>query len=586
LEHMECDVLVAGSGAGGLSAAIAMAKAGLDVLVVEKADLFGGTTALSGGVLWIPGNRWDPQQGEEARIMARRYLDAEAGETLDSDSVEQFLKNAPHMVEWFERETCVRFVPTQYPDYHPDQPGGAAVGRSILAQSFDIRALGDDMARLRPPLKTITFMGMMFNSSNADLKHFFNVTRSLRSFAYVARRLAAHLWDLLRYRRAVQSTSGNALAARLARSALDAGVSIWTSAPIKHLLVQEGVVVGAEIEREGTIVRVHTRRGVVLACGGFPHDPARLKQAYPHLRRGAQHMSPTPEENTGDGIRLAEQVGGACQTGLPHAAAWMPVSLVPFSNGGHGLFPHLLDRYKPGVIGVNRAGHRFCNESDSYHDVGAAMIRDGASSPDTSMWLLCDRRALRMYGLGVVKPAPVPIGAYLRNGYLIEGSTLVQLAQKTGIDPDALQRTVAEFNADAAQGQDSRFGRGHSAFNRYLADPENRPNPCVAPILQAPFYAVQLHVGDLGTFEGLKTTPWGAVRTDDGAVIPGLYAVGNDRVSVMGGHYPAAGITLGPAMTFGWMTGQHIAQVARAQTRSESLASASTMDRKAVPAHE
>lgn len=225
---------------------------------------------------------------------------------------------------------------------------------------------------------------MMFNSSNADLKHFFNATRSLRSFTYVVRRLVAHLWDLLRYRRAVQSTSGNALAARLARAALDAGVPIWTSAPIKHLLVQAGSVVGAGIEREGTVVRVNARRGVVLACGGFPHDPARMKQAYPHMRRGAQHMSPTPEENTGDGIRLAEQVGGACQTGLPHAAAWMPVSRVPFSNGSYGLFPHLLDRYKPGVIGVNRAGRRFCNESDSYHDVGAAMIRDGSSSPDTS----------------------------------------------------------------------------------------------------------------------------------------------------------------------------------------------------------
>ncbi|MDO9148999.1 MAG: FAD-dependent oxidoreductase [Hydrogenophaga sp.] len=586
LEHMECDVLVAGSGAGGLSAAIAMAKAGLDVLVVEKADLFGGTTALSGGVLWIPGNRWDPQQGDEARVMARRYLDAEAGEALDPEAVESFLRNAPHMVEWFERETCVRFVPTQYPDYHPDQPGGVSVGRSILAQPFDIRALGDDMARLRPPLKTITFMGMMFNSSNADLKHFFNATRSLRSFAYVARRLAAHLWDLLRYRRAIQSTSGNALAARLARAALDVGVPIWTSAPIQRLLMQGGAVFGAEIEREGTIVRVHTRRAVVLACGGFPHDHARLKQAYPHLRRGARHMSPTPDENTGDGIRLAEQVGGVCQTGLPHAAAWMPVSRVPFSNGGHGLFPHLLDRYKPGVIGVNLAGHRFCNESDSYHDVGAAMIRDGASSPVTTMWLVCDRRALRKYGLGAVKPAPVPIGPYLRNGYLIEGRTLVQLAQKTGIDPDALQRTVDEFNEDAAQGHDSRFGRGRSAFNRYLADPENHPNPCVAPILQAPFYAVQLHVGDLGTFEGLRTTPWGAVRTDDGGLVPGLYAVGNDRVSVMGGQYPAAGITLGPAMTFGWMTGQHIAQEVRGHAGSEPLASASKAHRKAVPAHE
>ncbi|WP_372658474.1 FAD-dependent oxidoreductase [Hydrogenophaga sp.] len=570
LEHMECDALVAGSGAGGLSAAIAMAKAGLDVLVVEKAEHFGGTTALSGGVLWVPGNRWDPQQGDEARAMARRYLDAEAGDALDSEAVEQFLQNAPRMVAWFERETCVRFGPTQYPDYHPDQPGGAAVGRSILAQPFDIRALGADMARLRLPLKTITFMGMMFNSSNADLKHFFNATRSLRSFAYVARRLVTHLCDMLRYRRAVQVTSGNALAARLARSALDAGVPIWTSTPIKQLLMHGGAVVGAEIERGGSLLRVHARHGVVLACGGFPHDQARTKQTYPHLRRGGRHLSPTPAENTGDGIRLAEQAGGVCQTGLPNAAAWMPVSRVPFANGEHGLFPHLLDRYKPGVIGVNQAGHRFCNESNSYHDVGAAMVRDGASAADTTVWLICDRRALRAYGLGVVKPAPVPIGSHLRSGYLTEGRTLAELAQRVGIDPAALQASIDAFNADAAQGQDPLFGRGSSAFNRYLADPEHAPNPCVAPIVQAPFYAVQLHMGDLGTFEGLKTTVSGAVRTEAGSVIAGLYAVGNDRLSVMAGHYPAAGITLGPAMTFGWMTGRHIAQAAQTPFTSTS----------------
>ncbi len=362
--ELSCDLLVIGSGAGGLATAIVAKKAGLDVIVVEKEPVFGGTTAYSGGVLWIPGNPQAKAQGiNDTREAARKFLKNETGNFFDDDAVDTFLDHGPAMVAWFEKETSVKFVPTLYPDYHPDVPGGVDVGRAILAAPFDIRSLGKDMARLRPPLETITFMGMMFNSSNADLKHFFNATKSLTSFAFVTKRLANHLKELALHRRAVNVTSGNALAARLARSALDLGIPIHTNAPARKLVDDgKGRISGAICNLNGTATAIAARRGVVLACGGFPHDVERIRKAYPHLARGGEHLSPTPTGNTGDGIKLAENVGGSAPLRFKSASAWMPVSKVPLGKGRIGVFPHLLDRYKPGIIGVLRNGRRFTNE--------------------------------------------------------------------------------------------------------------------------------------------------------------------------------------------------------------------------------
>lgn len=558
-QDLLCDLLVVGSGAGGLSTAITARKLGLDVVVVEKAPVFGGTTAFSGGVLWIPGSRHAP--AGDTRAAMRTYLRDQAGRFFDADAAEAFLEHGSAMVDWFERETCVRFVPTLYPDYHPDAPGGAQVGRSILAAPFDASQLGPDLARLRPPLETITFMGMMFNSSNADLKHFFRASKSLVSALYVARRLAAHFVDLLRWRRGVQVTSGNALAARLAKSCFDLGIPIHTSTELRELLQAEGRTVGARVGTPQGELRISARRGVVLACGGYAHDRARTAQRYPHLARGGEHLSPVPAENTGDGLALAERAGGQVDMRFDGtgAAAWMPVSRVPLPGGRSGVFPHLLDRYKPGVIGVLRNGRRFTNEADSYHDVGAALIEACAGERETAMWLVCDQTAISKYGLGYAKPAPMPLGGLVRRGYLFKGRTLAELAQAAGIDGAGLQATVAAYNQGAAQGQDPQFGRGTNAFNRYLADPQQQPNPCVAPIARGPFYAVKLLMGDLGTFDGLRTSVVGEVLRADGSTVAGLYAVGNDRASIMGGNYPGAGITLGPAMTFGWLTARHIA---------------------------
>lgn len=556
---LSCDVLIVGSGAGGLSTAITARKAGLDVIVIEKDQYFGGTTAFSGGVLWIPGNRHARDAGvSDSREAARTYLKNETGNHFDDAAIDAFLDAGPRMLDFFESETEAKFILSGYPDYHPDVEGGAKLGRSVTAAPYDARALGEDIKRLRPPLETITFIGMMFNSSNDELKHFFRVTRSLTSAVYVAKRLASHLWDLLLYRRGVKVTSGNALAARLAKTALGLRIPLLTGTPAKQLINEGGTVTGAVVSDAKGEYRITARRAVVLASGGFPHDTARIARAYPHLARGGEHLSPTPAANTGDGIRMAEQVGGACDIRFSNASAWMPVSRVPLGERT-GVFPHLVDRYKPGVIAVNRQGRRFTNESESYHDVGAAMIADGAGGKETAAWLICDHATVRKYGLGYAKPAPVPVGIFVRNGYLKREATLRALAVAAGLDADGLETTVRVYNESAVHGIDREFKRGSTAFNRYLGDTEHKPNPNVAPIGAGPYYALKIIMGDLGTFDGLTTDVVGRVLLRDGAAIPGLYAVGNDRASIMGGNYPGAGITLGPIMTFGYITGRHLA---------------------------
>jgi succinate dehydrogenase/fumarate reductase flavoprotein subunit len=557
-----CDVLVVGSGAGGLSTAITAKKGGLDVLVIEKEEFFGGTTAFSGGVLWIPGNAHARKAGiSDTREAAKIYLRNETGNFFSEKAIDAFLDQGPRMLEFFERETEAKFVLSGYPDYHPDVAGGAALGRSVTAAPFDARKLGGEIKRLRPPLETITFIGMMFNSSNEDLKHFFRATRSLKSATYVAKRLISHFKDLALYRRGVQITSGNALVARLAKTAFDLQIPLLTATAARQLIVEQGGIRGALVQgREGEY-RISARRAVVLACGGFSHDIERIVRAYPHVARGGEHLSPTPPGNTGDGIKMAEQVGGSCDIRFPNAAAWMPVSKVPLGGGRFGVFPHLVDRYKPGVIAVNRHGKRFTNESNSYHDTGAAMIADNEAQTETAAWLICDHATIRKYGLGYAKPAPVPIGIYLRNGYLRTASTVRALAGQAGIDADGLEQTVRLYNEGAVIGEDREFGRGSTAFNRFLGDPESKPNPNVAPIGNGPYYALKLVMGDLGTFDGLTTDTVGRVLGRDAEAIPGLYAVGNDRASIMGGNYPGAGITLGPIMTFGYITGRHLAGI-------------------------
>ena len=557
-EH-KTDVLVVGSGAGGLSAAVTARKLGLDVVVAEKEALFGGATARSGGWLWIPCNPPARREGvPDTPEAARRYLQHEAGNHFDAPRVDAFLENGPRMVAFFEQETSLQFqLGPQFSDYHPDAPGGTPGGRSIVAAPFDGRELGAEIKRLRPPLREITFVGMMIGSGK-ELLHFFNVTRSARSAAFVARLLVRYGRDLARHGRAMRLTNGNALAGRLAKSAFDLGVPIWTGAPVTELIREDGRVVGAVVQRDGKPVRVLAARGVVLAAGGFPQDSARRKAMYPHAPTGAEHFSPAPPGNTGDGLRLGEAVGAKAEDRYPNAAAWVPVSQVRHRDGTTGLFPHFIDRAKPGVIAVTQAGKRFVNEANSYHDFVQAMVA-ATEGREHCAWLLADHPTLRRYGLGFAKPGPLPLLPYLRSGYLLRGATLAELAGKAGIDAAALEQTVAEYNQHASRGEDPAFGRGSTAYNRYLGDPQVEPNPCVAPLVTGPFYALKLVPGDLGTFAGLRGDQHARVLDGAGQPIPGLYAAGNDLASIMGGNYPGGGITLGPAMTFGYIAAHHMA---------------------------
>lgn len=581
-EELECDVLVVGSGASGMAAAITAAAHGLDVRVVEKGAFFGGTTARSGGWLWVPGTRLAAELGiQEPPGAARTYLQHEAGSHFDPERVDAFLEHGPKAIDFFTSRTCVQFdMPPVFPDYHAEAPGGMPGGRSMVTRPFNGRELGDRVKQLAPPLPELTVFGMMLGSGK-EIWHFMRVFRSLESFAFVLRRLTRHALDVLRHGRGMTLTNGNALAGRLARAAMDLGIPVWLSTPARELLTDGEAVVGARVEHEGRPVSIRARRGVVLACGGFPHDIERRKALFRHAPTGREHFSPSPPLNTGDGLRLAEAVGGYVDHSIPNAAAWVPTSVIRRRDGTEGVMPHFIDRAKPGVIAVNRRGRRFTNEANSYHDFVQALVADCRDDPDVSAWLLCDHRTLRRYGLGCVPPFPMPLGRYLRSGYLKRGRTLAELARTIGVDPAALEETVETFNRDARRGEDPAFGRGSQAYNRYQGDALHTPNPCVAPLETAPFYAIRLVVGDIGTFAGLATDRHTRVMDRTGRPIPGLYAVGNDAASVMGGNYPGAGITLGPALTFGYIAGITLAAAApprQATARGHSAPAADTVN--------
>ena len=568
----ECDVLVVGSGASGMAVAVTAAHQGLSVLVVEKAPLYGGTPARSGGWLWVPGTKLATEQGLlEPPGAARAYLQHEAGTHFDPARVDAFLENGPKAIHFFTSQTCVQFdMPPAFPDYHAEAPGGLPGGRSMVTRPFDGRELGARIAQLAPPVPELTVFGMMLGSGK-ELWHFLRAFKSFESFFFVAKRFGRHFLDVLRHGRGMTLTNGNALAGRLAKAAMDQSVPVWLSSPVIKLLVEGDAVVGAVVQREGTSlevrVEVRVKHGVVLAAGGFPHDIERRKLLFPHAPTGREHFTPSPELNTGDGLRLGESAGGWVDTSIPNAGAWCPTSVVPRKDGSQGVMPHFIDRAKPGVIAITADGERFTNEALSYHDFVQDLVKTCKAKhlPEFSAWLICDHHHLREYGLGSVAKFPLPIGKYLKSGYLKRGRTLDELASTIGVPAANLQRQVQTFNRDAATGTDTQFAKGSTAYNRYQGDALVAPNPCMAPIQLGPFYAIKIVIGEIGTFAGLATDASCRVLTRDRQVVKGLYAVGNDAASVMGGNYPGAGITLGPAVTFGYVAGMELARVARAQ---------------------
>jgi len=545
------DVIVLGAGAGGLTAACAAAARGLDVLLLEKTAWVGGTAAISGGMVWVPGNSKMAGAGlADSEAEARAYLDATLSAGTRPVLVEAFRRAGPAAIDWLETHTELRLRPVvRYPDYYPRLPGATPGGRVLEPVGYDARALGADFALLRPPLPEFTlFGGMMVD--RADLPHFRAVTRAPRSMARVARLLLRHARERLFAPRGTSLVLGNALVARLLRSARKRGVEIRTRAEVSRLLQDDGGVTGVEM-RGGE--QIAARKGVVLATGGFSHDAERRERCLP---RGTDAASPVCDGDAGDGLRLGESAGGRVAQENLHNAYWAPMSKFRRADGTAAVFPHTVaDRGKPGIIAVNAHGARFTSEAVSYHEFGLAMFRAGA----IPAYLLCDRRSLWQYGLGAVRPFTLRLERFLTQGYLAAGGTPGELARRLGVDRDGLERTVAQYNADAAQGVDSQFELGGDIYQRFLGDAAQGPNPCMRPIEQPPFYAVRLYPSDLGTAAGLLTDENARVLDAEGRPIPGLYACGNDMNSVMGGAYPGPGITLGPALVFGWLAARHLA---------------------------
>lgn len=560
-KKIDCDVLVVGSGASGMATAITAKLLGLNVVVIEKSKNYGGTTARSGGWLWIPCTQLGKNYGhEDSPEAVKTYLKHEGGSAYNEERVDSFVNHCYDAVDFFTKKTAVQFdMPLTFPDYHAEAPGAMQGGRSMVTRPFDARELGDRLALLEPPLPELTVFGMMIGSG-ADLRHFMKATRSLESAIYTIKRFSTHFAECLKYGRGMLLTNGNALAGRLAKTALDLNIPVIVDTAAKELIISNGKVVGIKAKTGEHEVEFKASKAVVLAAGGFPHNIELRKRLYGHTATGLEHWSPTTETNTGDSILMTEKVGVKVDTYLPNAAAWAPVSLVKRKDGSTGVMPHFIDRAKPGVISVNKLGKRFVNEANSYHDFVQGMIKGANIDGQITSWLICDRKTLRMYGLGSVPPQPLPIGKYLKSGYLKKGNTIAELAKNCGISPEGLQQTIKNFNEQAKIGQDPEFGKGSKAYNRYQGDALHMPNPCLKPIEQGPFYAVQLHPGDIGTYAGLPVDRHSRVLDISGKPVEGLYSVGNDATSIMGGNYPGAGITLGPALVFGYQTGLFIAK--------------------------
>lgn len=559
-QEIDCDVLIVGSGAAGLSAAVTAAWHGLKVIVVEKDEVFGGASAWSGGWMWVPCNPLAQRAGivEDAEL-PRTYLKHELGERYEPALIDAFLEAGPRMVSFFERHTSLQFADgNAIADIHGETPGAGTGGRSVIAAPYDARLVGKLLKRLRKTLRETSFMGMPI-MAGADLSAFLNLTRSFPAALHVAKRFSRHLLDLALYGRAMHLVNGVALIARLAKSAEDLGVLLWASAPVTELLRENGEVRGAVVNTAKGTFYIRARKAVVLAAGGFPNDIERRKALFPRTPTGHEHLALPPLGASGDGLRLGESVGAQVKTDLESPVAWAPVSQVPHKDGSIGHFPHIIERGKPGIIGVLSNGQRFVNEANGYYDYVTAMVAAAPQGEEVASWLICSHRFQRRYGLGISRPFPLPVAPFIRSGYLKTGDTLEELAQACGIDENGLRATLSYYNQYARRGDDPQFGRGSTPYNRKQGDPLQQPNPCVAPIEQGPFYAVKVQPGCFGTFAGLKVNEHAQVLDGAGQAIHGLYAAGTDMASIMGGYYPAGGINLGPALTFGYIAGRHIA---------------------------
>lgn len=554
----EVDLLVIGGGAAGMTTALVAALEGLQPLVVEKSAQVGGTMSTSAGTIWIPGNRPSREAGyTDTAEAAATYMDRLIGSPDSKGLRSAYLVTGPKVVDYLHARSEVRFVPCgKHPDYR-DMPGAAVTGRALAPATFDGRLLGADFERVRPPIPEFMVLGGMM-AGKEDIPRLINRFKSPADFFYAGRLFLRYVADRLRYSRGARVVMGNALAARLYYSLKKNGVPVLFESQVQEVLQEQGAVVGARVQSGGRSLRIRARKGVVIATGGYGHNPRLRKEFMP---------APTPPftvacaSNTGDGIELGLKHGATVQPQTQGPGAfWTPVSLTRRADGSQGVFPHLsLDRAKPGLIAVNGAARRFVNEASSYHDFVEAMYASHRTASTLPAYLVCEAAFVSRYGLGAVHPGTTDLRKAERDGYLVTAPTLQELAAKLKLDPATLVATVERYNMLARSGKDTDFGKGDTELNRFNGDPAQHPNPCLRPIEHGPFVGLAVWPAEIGTSTGLVTNADGQVLDGHGRAITGLYACGNDMASIMSGSYPGPGTTLGPALTFGYRVAMHAA---------------------------
>ncbi len=552
-DRATCDVVVVGSGAAGLTAALAAAKAGLQVALLEASPLIGGTTALSEGMIWIPNSAAatalpDAPPTDREADDALTYLAATSSAGFDPERARAYLAAGPQVLEFLAHASGLTFTLNRASrDYVTDAPGATMGRRALNPDPFDARSLPRDLFRkLRPPLPTMMIWGGMSIASR-DLADFLVAGRSPGAALRVARLGARHLLDrLVGWPRGPRVANGNAIVARLALANLRAGVDLRTSWPVEALILRDGRVQG--VMGPGGSIAAHF--GVILATGGYNTAPR------PSAGLGVTqtHVALPPEVSAPPLARLVADTGAELVGAVSQPVLWAPASVVPEGPARAGPWPHFGDRAKPGVICVGPDGLRFANEAAVYHDFVPRLIEATSAHPDgPHAWLVADHRAVRRYGLGPIGPFPVRLGPYQATGYLKTGNDLPDLARRIDVPEASLIETVARFNRHARSGEDPDFGRGASAYDRVNGDPAHAPTPCLGSLDQGPFHAIRISPGDIGTFVGLRVDAQALVRRGDGTAVDGLWAAGNAATPLNAGTYPAAGLTIGTAMIFGWI---------------------------------
>ncbi len=552
------DVAVVGSGAGGMVAAICAHDLGQSVVVLEKADVYGGTTAISGGAVWVPCNHQiEKLGGVDDYESALTYLKAATRGMVAEARLRAYLDHAPEMVRYLEEKTRMRYrAMPRYSDYYPELPGAKGGYRTMDPVPFDAAQLGAEFDRLRAPSPGTLIGGRV--GMTAEEAH--TLLAKERGWILLIVRCFARYWlDVrwrLRIRRDRRLTLGNALVAALRRSMLDRGIPLWLNTALDSIVADGRRIVGVVAIQNGRPIRIGANRGVILAAGGFEHNQSMREQYLPKPTNS--EWTTTPPFNTGDAIRAGQQVGA--QLSLMDMAWWAPTVFVPGKERRRALF---VERALPGCVMVNRLGRRFVNDAAPYSDIVSAMYADnektGANLP---AWLVFDADFRRKYPCGPLLPGMARPDTALPKDWAgtvyFRAYSLDALARQIGVDV-ALIETVQRMNSYAASGVDSEFGKGANEFDRYYGDVNVKPNPCLGSIAKPPFYALRIDAGDIGTKGGLLTDEHARVLRDDGQPIAGLYATGNTSAAVMGPSYPGAGSTIGPAMTFGFIAARHLA---------------------------